>query len=89
MVSLTDSNGEAYDYAVAGIMTEVSPTNTWSPGPPASGNDVVPLRTCMWDFGDYWTEGSNWFARYVVRAERVRVSEAGAARSGVEAPFRR
>ena len=69
-VTLTDSNGEVYKYAVTNIV-EVSPTDTWIAGPPASGNDMVSLQTCIEDFGDYWTEGPNWFARYVVQAERV------------------
>ena len=69
-ITLTDSNGEVYNYAVTNIV-EVSPTDTWIAGPPASGNDMVSLQTCIEDFGDYWTEGPNWFARYVVQAERV------------------
>ena len=69
-ITLTDSNGEVYNYAVTNIV-EVSPTDTWVAGPPASGNDTVSLQTCIEDFGDYWTEGPNWLARYVVQAERV------------------
>lgn len=69
-ITLTDSNGEVYNYAVTNIV-EVSPTDTWIAGPPASGNDMVSLQTCIENFGDYWTEGPNWFGRYVVQAERV------------------
>ena len=69
-ITLTNSNGEVYRYAVTNI-AEVSPSDTWIAGPPASGNDTVSLQTCIEDFGDYWTEGPNWLARYVVQAERV------------------
>jgi hypothetical protein len=30
------------------------------------------MQTCIENFGDYWTPGPNWFARYIVRGERVR-----------------
>lgn len=69
-ISLTDANGRVYNYAVTNI-SEVSPTDTWVADPPASGSDMVSLQTCIENFGDYWTEGPNWFARYVVQAERV------------------
>jgi hypothetical protein len=32
---------------------------------------MVSLQTCIENYGDYWTEGPNWFARYIVRANRV------------------
>ena len=69
-ITLTDSNGEVYNYAVTNIV-EVSPTDAWIMDPPASGKDMVSLQTCIENFGDYWTEGPNWFGRYVVQAERV------------------
>ena len=69
-ITLTDSNGEVYNYAVTNVV-EVSPTDTWIMDPPASGKDMVSLQTCIENFGDYWTEGPNWFGRYVVQAERV------------------
>ncbi len=69
-ITLTDSNGTVYNYAVTNIL-EVSPTEIWVMDPPSSGNDMVSLQTCIEDFGDYWTEGPNWLARYVVQAERV------------------
>ncbi len=68
-VILTDENGETYTYAVTEIL-EVSPNDLWVTSPVA-GRDVVTLQTCIEDFGDYWTEGPNWAARYVVRADRV------------------
>jgi hypothetical protein len=37
----------------------------------ATGSDIVSLQTCIENYGDYWTPGPNWFARYIVRAERV------------------
>src|SRR5215204_50497 len=67
-ISLTDSNGTTYTYAVSEIF-EVSPTDLSVTAP--TGGDVVSLQTCIEDYGDYWTPGPNWFVRYVVRAERV------------------
>ena len=68
-IYLTDSNGTTYTYAVSEILevprTDLSVTN------PVPGRDVVSLQTCIENFGDYWTEGPNWFVRYVVRADRV------------------
>ena len=68
-VVLTDENGETYEYAVAEIM-EVSPTDLWVTSP-VVGRDVVTLQTCIEDFGDHWSEGPDWAARYVVRADRA------------------
>ena len=68
-ILLTDSNGTTYTYAVSEILevpiTDLSVTH------PVPGRDVVSLQTCIEDFGDYWTEGPNWLARYIVRADRV------------------
>ena len=68
-VTLTDSNGEVYNYQVSEVL-EVTPQDTWVMSPVA-GRDVVSLQTCIENIGDYWTEGPNWFGRYVVRADRV------------------
>jgi len=68
-ILLTDSNGKTYTYAVSEIL-EV-PTTDLSVTYPVAGRDIVSLQTCIEDFGDYWTEGPNWLARYVVRADRV------------------
>jgi sortase A len=68
-VILEDSLGQAYTYQVSEVL-EVSPTDL-SVTAPVAGRDVVSLQTCIENFGDYWTEGPNWFARYVVRADRV------------------
>jgi len=68
-ILLTDSNGTTYTYAVSEIL-EVSTTDM-SVTYPIAGRDVVSLQTCIENFGDYWTEGPNWLARYVVRADRV------------------
>lgn len=68
-VTLTDSNGEVYDYRVSEVL-EVTPADTWVMSPVAN-RDVVSLQTCIENVGDYWTEGPNWFGRYVVRADRV------------------
>jgi sortase A len=67
-VILTDSAGQSYTYAVSNI-EEVSPADTWITAP--TGTDMVSLQTCTEDFGDYWTAGPDWLARYVVQAERV------------------
>ena len=68
-ITLTDSNGEVYDYEVSEVL-EVTPSDTWVMSPIA-GRDIVSLQTCIENVGDYWTEGPNWFGRYVVRADRV------------------
>lgn len=68
-VILEDSLGQTYTYRVSEVL-EVSPTEL-SVTAPVAGRDVVSLQTCIENFGDYWTEGPNWFARYVVRADRV------------------
>ena len=68
-IILTDTLGQSYTYQVTEILevpiTDLSVTN------PVPGRDVVSLQTCIENFGDYWTEGPNWLARYVVRADRV------------------
>ncbi len=68
-ILLTDSNGTTYTYAVSEIL-EV-PITDLSVTYPVAGRDMVSLQTCIENFGDYWTEGPNWLARYVVRADRV------------------
>ncbi len=68
-ILLTDSNGTTYTYAVSEIL-EV-PITDLSVTYPVAGRDIVSLQTCIENFGDYWTEGPNWLARYVVRADRV------------------
>ena len=68
-VTLTDSNGEVYNYQVSEVL-EVTPQDTWVMSPVAD-RDIVSLQTCIENIGDYWTEGPNWSGRYVVRADRV------------------
>jgi sortase A len=68
-ILLTDSNGTTYTYAVSEIL-EV-PVTDLSVTHPVPGRDVVSLQTCIENFGDYWTEGPNWLARYIVRADLV------------------
>ena len=68
-VIITDSNGTTYTYAVSEIL-EV-PITDLSVTYPIPGRDIVSLQTCIEDFGDYWTEGPKWLARYIVRADRV------------------
>lgn len=67
-VILEDSLGQTYTYHVTEIL-EVSPYDLSVTGP--TGSDVVSLQTCIEDYGDYWTAGPNWLARYIVRAEKV------------------
>ena len=68
VVILEDSLGQSYTYQVSEIL-EVPPTDLSVMG--ATGEDIVSLQTCIENYGDYWTEGPNWLARYIVRAERV------------------
>jgi sortase A len=67
-VILEDSLGQTYTYRVSEIL-EVDPNDLSVTG--ATGGDIVSLQTCIENYGDYWTAGPNWFARYIVRAERV------------------
>ena len=67
-ILLTDSNGTTYTYAVSEVF-EVSPTVLSVTAP--TGRDVVSLQTCIEDFGDYWSPGPNWYARYIVRGTMV------------------
>lgn len=67
-IILEDTLGQSYTYQVNEIL-EVPPTDLSVTGP--TGGDIVSLQTCIENYGDYWTEGPNWLARYIVRAERV------------------
>jgi sortase A len=67
-IILEDSVGQSYTYQVSEIL-EVAPTDLSVTG--STGQDIVSLQTCIENYGDYWTEGPNWLARYIVRAERV------------------
>ena len=67
-ITLTDSNGTTYTYAVSQI-SEVSPSDMSVTAP--TGEDIVSLQTCIEDYGDYWTPGPDWLVRYVVQAKRV------------------
>jgi len=67
-IFLEDSLGQEYTYQVSEIL-EVAPADLSVTSP--TGADVVSLQTCIENYGDYWTEGPNWFARYIVRANRV------------------
>ncbi len=67
-ILLTASDGTTYTYAVSEIL-EVSPTDLSVTAP--TGGDVVTLQTCIEDYGDYWTPGPNWYARYIVRGTMV------------------
>ena len=68
-VIVEDSLGQNYTYRVSEVV-EVPPTDL-SVTAPVPGRDVISLQTCIENFGDYWTAGPNWFARYVVRADRA------------------
>ena len=73
-IYLTDANGTTYTYEVSEFI-EVAPSEGWVTGE-VGDRDIVSLQTCIENYGDYWTMGPNWFARYVVRADRVAVDEA-------------
>ena len=67
-VILEDSLGQSYTYQVSEIL-EVPPSDMSVTG--STGSDMVSLQTCIENYGDYWTPGPNWFARYIVRANMV------------------
>jgi sortase A len=67
-VILEDSLGQTYTYQVSEIL-EVSPGDLSVTA--STGTDMVSLQTCIETYGDYWTPGPNWLARYIVRAQRV------------------
>ena len=67
-IILEDSLGQTYTYYVTDIL-EVSPYDLSVTAP--TGGDIVSLQTCIEDYGDYWTAGPNWLARYIVRAEKA------------------
>jgi sortase A len=67
-IILEDSLGQSYTYYVTEVL-EVSPYDLSVTAP--TGGDVVSLQTCIEDYGDYWTAGPNWLARYIVRAEKA------------------
>jgi sortase A len=67
-IILEDSLGQTYTYRVSEIL-EVSPYDLSVTG--STGSDIVSLQTCIENYGDYWTAGPNWLARYIVRGERV------------------
>ena len=68
-VIIEDTLGQTYTYRVSEIL-EVAPTDL-SVVSAVPGRDVISLQTCIENYGDYWTAGPNWFARYVVRADKV------------------
>jgi sortase A len=68
-VILKDSLGQTYTYRVSEIL-EVPPTDL-AVTAPVPGRDIVTLQTCIENYGDYWTPGPNWLARFIVRADRV------------------
>jgi sortase A len=67
-VFLEDSLGQTYTYQVSEIL-EVPPSDLSVTA--STGTDGVSLQTCIENYGDYWTPGPNWLARFIVRAERV------------------
>jgi len=68
-IILSDTLGQTYTYQVSEIL-EV-PITDLSVTAAVPGRDMVSLQTCIENYGDYWTEGPNWYVRYVVRADRV------------------
>jgi len=74
VIYLGDVNGTTYTYEVTGFR-EITPDETWVTTP-QPGRDMLSLQTCIENFGDYWTMGSNWYVRYIVQADRVSVDVA-------------
>jgi sortase A len=68
-IYLYDANGTAYTYEVTEIF-EVAPSETRVTDQVA-GRNIVSLQTCIENYGDYWTAGPNWLARYIVQAQRI------------------
>jgi sortase A len=73
-IYVTDANGTVYTYEVTDFK-EVYPTDV-SVTAPIAGREIISLQTCTENIGDYWTMGPNWFARYVVQADRVAIDAA-------------
>lgn len=73
-VTLTDANGETYNYAVNEIFA-VTPFDTWVTGP--TGDDTVTLQVCTETPDDWFTIGPRLMSsgpesgRLIVRAARV------------------
>ena len=73
-VTLTDANGETYNYAVSEIFA-VTPFDTWVTGP--TGTDTVTLQVCTETPDDWTTIGPRLMSsgpesgRLIVRAARV------------------
>lgn len=73
-VTLTDANGETYNYAVSEIFA-VTPFDTWVTGP--TGGDTVTLQVCTETPDDWFTIGPSLMSsgpesgRLIVRAARV------------------
>ncbi len=73
-VTLTDANGETYNYAVSEIFA-VTPFDTWVTGP--TGTDTVSLQVCTETPDDWFTIGPRLMSsgpesgRLIVRATRV------------------
>jgi sortase A len=67
-IILEDSLGQVYRYQVTDVL-EVSPYDLSVTG--STGADMVSLQTCIENYGDYWTAGPDWLARYIVQAQQV------------------
>ncbi len=74
VVSLTDSNGEVYNYQVSEVFA-VTPFDVWVTAP--TGSDMVTLQVCTETPEDWWTIGPRLMesgpesGRLIVRAVRV------------------
>jgi sortase A len=67
-VTLTDSLGQTYTYAVTEVL-QVEPTDLAVTAP--TGSDTVSLQVCIENYGDFTTLGPNWNVRLIVRGVRV------------------
>jgi LPXTG-site transpeptidase (sortase) family protein len=67
-VTLTDSLGQTYTYAVTEVL-QVEPTDLAVTSP--TGSDTVSLQVCIENYGDFTTLGPNWNVRLIVRGVQV------------------
>jgi sortase A len=67
-VTLTDSLGQTYTYAVTEVL-QVEPTDLAVTAP--TGSDTVSLQVCIENYGDFTTLGPSWNVRLIVRGEQV------------------
>jgi sortase A len=68
-IVLRDTNDQEYDYLVSDVL-QVLPDDL-SVMDPVEGRDIVSLRTCIEDFGDFATPGPDCNVHFIVQADLV------------------